>query len=121
MQSWWLRGCVASLGLGCVVAVIGGCTKDEVAETRDVKMRNDTGRVLVVQYSATKACNRFKYARRLAPRASAAVWDSGDETSWWLVLDDRRARVGLLKLDRSRRGRGIRSRNVHRRRVRLAR
>jgi hypothetical protein len=103
MQKRLIRVC---LGLGCLVAVSGGCKTIEEATTWNVTLRNDTGRLAVVRYCSTKACDRFKYTRRLAPRRSTAALDSGDETSWWVVLDGRRKRLGCLKLNRSRRVEG---------------
>jgi hypothetical protein len=106
MQKRSVRACLAAVGLGCLVAVSGGCKTIEEAATWDVTLRNDTGRVVVVKYCSTDACDQFKYTRRLAPRRSAAALDYGDGASWWVVLDGRRKRLGCLKLDRSRRVEG---------------
>jgi hypothetical protein len=106
MQKKSIRACLAAVGLGCLVAVSGGCTTIEGATTWDVTLRNDTGRMVVVKYCSTNACDHFKYTRRLAPRRSAAAFDYGDGASWWVVLDGRRKRLGCLKLDRSQRVEG---------------
>jgi hypothetical protein len=106
MQKRSIRVCLAAFGLGCLVALSGGCKTIEEATTWNVTLRNDTGRLAVVKYCSTNACERFKYTRRLAPRRSAAALDYGDGTSWWVVLDGRRKRLGCLKLDRSRRVEG---------------
>jgi hypothetical protein len=106
MQKRSIRACLAAVGLGCQVAVSGGCTTIEGATTWNVTLRNDTGRTTVVKYCSTNACDHFKYTRRLALRRSAAAFDYGDGTSWWVVLDSRRKRLGCLKLDRSRRAEG---------------
>jgi hypothetical protein len=106
MQKKSIRACLAAVGLGCLVAVSGGCKTIEEATTWDVTLRNDAGGTAVVKYCTTNACDHFKYTRRLAPRRSAAALDYGDGASWWVVLDGRRKRLGCLKLDRSRRVEG---------------
>jgi hypothetical protein len=106
MQKRPIRAYLAAVGLGCLVAVSGGCKTIEGATTWNVTLRNDTGRTAVVKYCSTNACDHFKYTRRLAPRRSAAALDYGDGDSWWVVLDGRRKRLGCLKLDRSRRVEG---------------
>ena|ERR1700730_2871260 len=106
MQKRSIRACLAAVGLGCLVAVSGGCKTIEGSTTWDLTLRNDAGRTAVVKYCSTNACDHFKYTRRLAPRGSAAVFDYSDGTSWWVVLDGRRKRLGCLKLDRSQRVEG---------------
>jgi len=106
MQKRSIRACLAAVGLGCLVAVGGGCTTIEGAAAWDVTLRNDTGRMVVVKYCSTDACDHFTYTRRLAPHRSAAALDYGDGASWWVVLDGRHKRLGCLKLDRSQRVEG---------------
>jgi hypothetical protein len=106
MQKRSIRACLAAVGLGCLVAVSGGCKTIEEAATWSVTLRNDSGRMAVVRYCSTKACDHFKYTRRLASGRSATALDYGDGASWWVVLDGRRKRLGCLKLDRSQRVEG---------------
>jgi hypothetical protein len=72
----------------------------------DIKLQNDTARAVVIGDCETRACARFRYIKRLAPRASASALDYGDGTSWWLVSASGR-RIGCLTLGVSSRVEGV--------------
>jgi hypothetical protein len=92
--------CLVGFGLAPLLA---GCGTFESGSTWNIKLRSDTGRVVVVKECKTSACGVFRYVEQLSTGATARALDYGDGTSWWLVTARSGRNLGCLTLGISKR------------------